>query len=110
MGRLQQILTDSALQLGFAMVGFARIRRLTNREEFFRQWLAEGREGEMGWLGREPERRLEPRILDPRLRGVVSLAFPYAAPKPPLINWRSELRGRIAAYALGPDYHDVVLE
>ncbi len=63
----------------------------------------------MTWLEREPERRLDPRILDARLRSVISLAYPYPAPRPPLIDWPSELRGRIAAYALGPDYHDVVL-
>jgi len=110
MTRLEQIVADSAFRLGFALVGFAQLRRLTNREGFFRQWLAEGRAGEMGWLGRQPERRFDPGTLDQRLRGVISLAYPYAAPKPPLLTWRLELRGRVAAYALGPDYHDVVLK
>jgi epoxyqueuosine reductase len=107
---LEQRVAESAFRLGFALVGFAPLHRLTERESFFREWLAEGRAGEMGWLGREPERRFDPRILDGRLGGVVSLAYPYPAPRPPLVDWRSELRGRIAAYALGPDYHDVVLE
>ena len=110
MARLEERVADSAVRLGFVLVGFARINRLDEREGFFLQWLAEGRAGEMGWLGREPERRLDPRTLDGRLRGVVSLAYPYAAPKPPMLDWRSELRGRIAAYALGPDYHDIVLK
>jgi epoxyqueuosine reductase len=110
MARLEDKVTDSALRLGFALVGFARVNRLADRKDFFLQWLAEGRAGEMGWLGREPERRLDPHMLDQRLRGVVSLAYPYSAPKPPMLDWRSELRGRIAAYALGPDYHDVVLK
>jgi epoxyqueuosine reductase len=39
----------------------------------------------------------------------VSLGFAYHSPKPPKIDWRRAMRGRIAAYALGPDYHDVVL-
>ena len=64
----------------------------------------------MGWLAREPERRINPRVLDARLRSVVSLAFPYTPPRPPDLDWRAELRGRLAAYALGPDYHDVVLD
>ncbi|MBV8453469.1 MAG: tRNA epoxyqueuosine(34) reductase QueG, partial [Deltaproteobacteria bacterium] len=109
MTRLEERVTDSALRLGFALVGFTRINRLDGREDFFRRWLAEGRAGEMGWLACEPERRLNPRALDRRLRGVISLAYPYAAPAPPMLDWRSEMRGRIAAYALGPDYHDVVL-
>jgi epoxyqueuosine reductase len=109
MGRLEQSVAESALRLGFALVGFARINRLSGREGFFREWLAEGRAGEMAWLGREPERRFDPRKLDQRLCGVISLAYPYPAPRPPMLDWRAELRGRIAAYALGPDYHDVVL-
>ena len=107
--RLEEKVTDSALQAGFALVGFARVNKLAGRDRFFRQWLAEGRAGEMAWLGREPERRLDPRTLDRQLRGVVSLAYPYPAPRPPMLDWRAELRGRIAAYSLGPDYHDVVL-
>ncbi len=48
--------------------------------------------------------------LDARLRSVVSLGYPYHAPRPPIVDWRAELRGRIAAYALGSDYHDRVLK
>ena len=109
MARLEEILTAAAHEQGFVLVGFAPLRRLENREEFFNQWLNEGRQGEMGWLARDPERRLDPRRIDPRLRSVVSLGYPYAAPAIPDIDWRTAMRGRIAAYALGPDYHDIVL-
>jgi epoxyqueuosine reductase len=109
MARLKEIVTAAAHEQGFILVGFAPLRRLNDREEFFQRWVGEGRTGEMRWLARDPERRLDPRRIDPRLRSVVSLGFPYAAPSTPGIDWRSEMRGRIAAYALGPDYHDVVL-
>jgi len=107
--QLEGTVRRAALDQGFAMVGFAPIRRLDHRVEFFRDWIAEGRPAEMAWLARDPERRLDPRRLDPRIRSVISLAFPYDPPAPPPIDWRAELRGRIAAYALGPDYHDTVL-
>ncbi len=109
MARLKEILTTAAHEQGFVLVGFAPLRRLDNREEFFNRWLAAGRAGEMGWLGRDPERRFDPRLIDPRLRSVVSLGYPYAAPALPDLDWRAAMRGRIAAYALGPDYHDTVL-
>ena len=109
MALLEQILTAAAHEQGFVLVGFAPLRRLDNRAEFFNRWLAEGRAGEMGWLGRDPERRFDPRRIDPRLRSVVSLGYPYAAPAIPDLDWRAAMRGRIAAYALGPDYHDTVL-
>jgi epoxyqueuosine reductase len=104
----EELIAATAREQGFILTGFAPLRSLKDREAFFDQWLAEGRAADMTWLAREPERRIDPRVLDPRLRSVVSLAFPYTPPRPPAVDWRAELRGRFAAYALGPDYHDIV--
>jgi epoxyqueuosine reductase len=106
---LNQKIKDASFQQGFALVGFAAIRRLEDREVFYRQWLDDGRHGSMSYLVRDPERRFDPRNLDHRFKTVVSLGLPYHSPMPPKHDWRAELRGRIAAYAMGPDYHDVVL-
>jgi epoxyqueuosine reductase len=107
---LETSIVRAARREGFALVGFARLRRLAEREPFYSQWLADGRAGTMSYLAREPERRFDPRTLNPRFKSVVSLGYAYAAPAYPDIDWRAELRGRVAAYALGPDYHDYVLE
>jgi epoxyqueuosine reductase len=104
----REALTRAANELGFALVGFARLRPLEEREAFYRQWLADGGHASMGYLAREPQRRFDPRRLDPRLKSVVTLGYPYAARAAPDLDWRADLRGRIAAYALGRDYHDVV--
>ena len=109
MSNLEAIVRETARAQGFVLTGFAPLLRLEHRDEFFHRWLADGRTAEMAWLARAPNRRLDPRIIDPRLRSVISLAFPYPAPAPPPIDWKSDLRGRIAAYAMGPDYHTVVL-
>jgi epoxyqueuosine reductase len=109
----RETLAETAASLGFAMVGFARLRRLEEREDFYHGWLDEGGHASMAYLEREPERRFDPRRLDARYKSVVSLAYPYAPSFPQnshTIDWRAELRGRIAAYALGPDYHDYVLK
>jgi epoxyqueuosine reductase len=110
----RETLAETALSLGFALVGFAPLRRLEEREDFYHRWLDEGGHASMAYLEREPERRFDPRRLDARYKSVVSLGYPYAPPasseKSRTIDWRAELRGRIAAYALGPDYHDYVLK
>jgi epoxyqueuosine reductase len=106
--KLEQRIRRAALDAGFILTGFARLERLASREEFFRQWLSDGRHGEMEYLARAPERRFDPRTLDPRLRSAIVLAWPYKAPKAPAVDWKVELRGRIASYALGADYHEVV--
>jgi len=106
----QEIVRSVASQAGFALVGFSRIAPLRDREEFYSRWLNEGRHGSMTYLAREPARRFDPRRIDSRFRSVVSLGWSYDPPSTPDIDWRAELRGRIAAYALGRDYHDYVLK
>jgi epoxyqueuosine reductase len=102
------MIAAAAYEQGFTLVGFAAVHRLERREKFYREWIDARRHVDMTYLAREPERRLDPRALDPAFKSVVSLAYPYHSPAPPRIDWRAELRGRIAAYALGADYHDTV--
>src|SRR5262245_25196603 len=96
-----------ATALGFSLCGFTRLTPLP-REQFFANWLAQGYAGNMGYLARQPERRLNPAIPFPQAQSVICLGYPYAPPRLPDIDWRRELRGRIAAYAAGIDYHEVI--
>ena len=105
---LRETLTSAAHQQGFVLVGFARLHRLAEHEAFYRQWLADGGHASMTYLAKDPELRFDPHRLDARYKSVVSLGYPYAMPATPTVDWRAEMRGRIAAYALGRDYHDVV--
>jgi epoxyqueuosine reductase len=79
----------------------------------FRAWLDDGRAGEMSWLERNKDRRTDPEAVLPGARSVVVLAMNY---------WPEERNpegagshssdnspsGRIARYAWGDDYHDVI--
>jgi epoxyqueuosine reductase len=70
---------------------------------FYQQWTAEGKAGEMQWLTREPERRADPRVVLAGARSIIVAGLNYWQPQP-------KGRGRIARYALGEDYHHVLLE
>jgi epoxyqueuosine reductase len=100
----EETIARIAGELGFPLTGTAVLARLPVGP-FLRAWLADGRSGEMGWLTRRTVERLDPRVAMPWARSVVSLAYPYRPPPPPPPGWRETLRGRIAAYALGEDYH-----
>jgi epoxyqueuosine reductase len=104
---LEAQIREQAAALGFTLCGFTRLTPLP-RERFFTDWLAQGYAGEMGYLARAPERRLDPAIPFPQARSVICLGYPYAPPRLPAIDWRRELRGRVAAYAAGADYHDTI--
>ena len=104
---LENAIRSEAARLGFTLCGFTRLSVLP-RATFFKDWLARGFAGEMHYLAREPQRRIDPHIPFPEARSVICLGFPYAPPVPPQIDWQHELRGRLAAYAAGADYHDVI--
>lgn len=70
-------------------------------------WLQRGYHGTMGWMGRDPERRADPRKVLPGCRSVISLGMNYYT------DHRADERdgrGRIARYAWGEDYHRVLLD
>ena len=71
--------------------------------DFYRQWTSDGKAGEMAWLLREPERRTDPRVVLPGAKSIIVVGLNYWQPQP-------QGRGRIARYALGEDYHHVLLE
>jgi epoxyqueuosine reductase len=99
----------AARAAGFPLVGCAPLAPLPV-EPYLRAWLAEGRAGEMAYLERRTDVRVDPRHQFPWARSLVCVGFPYRPPAPPPVDWRATLRGRIAAYAVGPDYHHHVRE
>lgn len=105
--RLENQIRSKAAALGFSECGFTQLGPLA-REGFLRAWLSQGNAGDMHYLARQPERRLNPAIPFPQAKSVICLAYPYAPLAVPDLDWRKELRGRIAAYAVGLDYHDVI--
>ncbi len=93
-----------AHDLGYDLCGFSRIAR-ARHSQFVEHWQASGNGAGMEYLGRNLNKRLDPDLVLAGARTMVSVGLRYAAPPPPPVNWRAELRGRIAAYAYGIDYH-----
>jgi epoxyqueuosine reductase len=96
-----------ARSLGFDRVGIAPAVSLDREGDFLKEWLAEGRAGEMIYLERQPERRSRPAELLPNASSVVTLATNYHN-----TSWGTVLTDpnecRISRYAWGSDYHRVL--
>jgi epoxyqueuosine reductase len=91
-----------AKQLGFAECRVARCTAPPHADEF-RAWLAGERHGEMEWLRRNADRRTDPQQVLPGARSVVVLAMNY-------FQGAGDENQRIARYAWGDDYHDMIGE
>lgn len=103
-----QRIKDEALRLGFDLAGIAPATPSIHGGAV-RDWLAAGHHGDMAWLARDPELRLDPARVVAGARTVIAVGLSYAVAPPPAERWDDPRHGRIARYAWGPDYHDVLL-
>ncbi|MGF1679373.1 MAG: tRNA epoxyqueuosine(34) reductase QueG [Candidatus Methylacidiphilales bacterium] len=98
---LAQRIKAEALGLGFDLCGIGPVDP-PRYGAWFSQWLAEGKAGDMEpWMLRQEEDRLQPQRLLPGAQSVVVVGMNYFQEAP-------ERRGKIARYALGKDYHDLM--
>jgi epoxyqueuosine reductase len=98
-----------AKELGFDLAGIAPAEPSDYRD-YFRQWLDDGRAGSMEYLQRRFEERTNPAVYLPGARAVICVAINYHVPleEPPVDD--TSPRGRVARYALGEDYHELIKE
>jgi epoxyqueuosine reductase len=62
----------------------------------------------MGYMARDVARRQDPRQVVPGARSVMVVGLSYFVADPPADLWNDPSRGRIARYAWGMDYHEVM--
>ncbi len=96
---------EQARLLGFEKVGIARAERLVHEEGRLREWLDRGYQGEMHWLSRDPEKRVNPTALLSSARSVVVVAINYYTSSEHANQPRT---GKVSRYAWGDDYHEIV--
>jgi epoxyqueuosine reductase len=92
---------------GFHKVGIIRAEPLGAEAPRLKEWLARGYHGEMSWMARDVEKRLDPRELFPAARSIVVVALNYYTPDQ---HQHNSTTGKVSRYAWGDDYHDVVKE
>ena len=105
-GALTERVRAGAEEAGFARVGFAEAGRLDEEAAHLDAWLAAGHQGQMSWMEETAEVRKDPR--DPKMvhaaKSVVVMAAPYVHPH----GYEGPTPARVAKYALGRDYHNVL--
>lgn len=100
-------LRAAALEAGFDLFGLAPAGPTPGADRFA-AWLAAGNAGEMAYLARGAENRADPRLLLPGARWVAMVGVSYDSLAVPASTLGDPSRGRIARYAWGADYHDVL--
>ncbi len=97
---------DRCLALGFALAGVAEAGP-TRYERQYRDWIKAGKHGEMAYLARNVEQRLDPRTMIPGAKSIICVADRYGE-EGTEAQRHGGTKGRIARYARGDDYHVVM--
>lgn len=101
---LKARLVSFARQVGFDSCRIAACNPPAHATEF-REWLRQGAHGEMNYMQRCEEKRCDPRKILPGARSIVALALNYFQGK---TLDRELAAGKVARYAWGDDYHDLI--
>lgn len=106
-----ELLRSWAVEAGFDRAGIASLEPGSGSVggEAFLRWLARGDQAGMQYLERRVEARLDPATLLPGAKSAICVALQYwplaGEPEP-----EGDLWPRVARYARGRDYHDLMLE
>jgi len=98
-----QLIKAEAMRLGFSHVGISEAGFLEKEAPRLEQWLTNNRHGQMSYMERYFDKRLDPRLLVDGAKSVISLLLNYYPEK-------EQPAGvpKISSYAYGKDYHIVI--
>ena len=98
-----EIIKKTAKNLGFLSCGISQAEFLEEEAPRLEKWLSEERHGKMTYMENHFDKRLDPRLLVPGAKSVISLLLNYYTDKKQV-----EGTPKISKYAFGTDYHFVI--
>ena len=98
------LLKEAARELGFAYVGVSKAEYMEPEARRLEEWLHQGYQGKMSYLENHFDKRVDPTLLVPGAKTVVSLLYNYY----PEDDTPSTKVPKVARYAYGQDYHYVI--
>ncbi|MFC0344323.1 tRNA epoxyqueuosine(34) reductase QueG [Epilithonimonas hispanica] len=103
--RHTQLIKTKASAFGFQSCGISKADFLEEEASHLEKWLKNNHHGEMKYMENYFDKRLDPRLLVEGSKSVISLSYNYF-PEEKLQNENF----KIAKYAYGEDYHEVIKE
>ncbi len=99
-----RIIKNIAKNLGFSYCGISEANYLDEEAPRLEKWLKNGYQAKMHYMENYFDKRLDPRVLVPGSKSVISLLFNYYPKKYLAIKNNY----KISKYAFGKDYHYVI--
>lgn len=93
----------TAARLGFSYCGIARAEKLNEDARRLEKWLNKNHQGSMQYMENHFDKRIDPTLLVPGAQSVITLMKNYYPEKK-----QENKSPKIARYAWGKDYHEVI--
>jgi epoxyqueuosine reductase len=104
---LARAIKERAVGLGFDLVGIASAGPSQYRD-YFQKWLDDGQAGSMGYLSKRFAERADPAVYLPGAKSTICVALNYYVELEPVPADQPARKGKVARYALGDDYHELI--
>ncbi len=101
-----QLIKTEALRLGFDYCGISKADFLEEEAPRLEMWLSKNMHGQMSYMQNHFDKRLDPRLLVPGAKSVISLLLNYY----PSEKQKDLTAPKISKYAFGDDYHFLIKE
>lgn len=101
-----QLIKSEAKRLGFDYCGISKAEFLEEEAPRLENWLNNNMHGQMSYMQNYFDKRLDPTLLVPGAKSVISLLLNYF----PSEKQKDETAPKISKYAYGTDYHLVIKE
>ena len=103
---VSELIKAKARELGFLDCGISQVNFLSEEKSRFEDWLKQDFCGEMGYMERNLDKRLDPRLLYEGAKSVISVLLNYY----PHEKQKDTEAPVLSKYAYGRDYHFVLKE
>jgi epoxyqueuosine reductase len=98
------LIKEKAQELGFILCGISKAELMTQEAINLEKWLSKNYHGDMGYMENHFDKRVDPTLLVPGAKSVISLAYNYFSPE----KQCDPASPKISMYAYGKDYHKVI--
>jgi len=95
---------EKASVLGFLLCGITKAELMIEEAKNLEKWLSQNYHGDMSYMTNHFDKRVDPTVLVPGCKSVISLAYNYFSP----VKQADEDAPKLSMYAYGKDYHKVV--
>lgn len=101
--KYSRLIKSEATRLGFLSCGISKAQFLEEEAPRLESWLKKNMNGEMGYMENHFDKRLDPTVLVPGSKSVISLLLNYYPTETQALDTY-----KISKYAYGTDYHFVI--